>query len=213
MPARKEHKIINNIEKKHCPRCDTWKELKDYNNQFSSWDKLARMCRNCYIQYKNDKRKNDDNYKKYDKEYNEKYKSSGRRKEVSKIRYQDKKESIIKKCMEYNNKKYHNDPYYRLVFCMRTRLNKVLRKRNIGKKNKTYELLGCSKQEFINYFESKFTEGMTWDKVGKEIHIDHIKPCAKFDLTKKEEQEKCFHYTNLQPLWACDNLIKGSKYD
>ena len=54
---------------------------------------------------------------------------------------------------------------------------------------------------------------MTWDKVGKEIHIDHIKPCAKFDLTKKEEQEKCFHYTNLQPLWACDNLMKGSKYD
>ena len=94
--------------------------------------------------------------------------------------------------MEYNNKKYHNDPYYRLVFCMRTRLNKVLRKRNIGKKNKTYELLGCSKQEFINYFESKFTEGMTWDKVGKEIHIDHIKPCAKFDLTKKRRTRKMF---------------------
>ncbi len=44
-------------------------------------------------------------------------------------------------------------------------------------------------------------------------HIDHRVPCAKFDLTKKEEQEKCFHYTNLQPLWAKDNLTKGSKYD
>ena len=50
-------------------------------------------------------------------------------------------------------------------------------------------------------------------QVGKEIHIDHIKPCAKFDLTKKEEQEKCFHYTNLQPLWAIDNMMKSNKYD
>ncbi len=82
---------------------------------------------------------------------------------------------------------------------------------HIGKKNITYELLGCSKEEFINYFKSKFTKGMTWEKVGPEIHIDHIIPICKFDLTKEEEQKKCFHYTNLQPLWAIDNLKKGGK--
>jgi hypothetical protein len=51
---------------------------------------------------------------------------------------------------------------------------------------------------------------MNWENQG-EWHIDHILPCASFDLTKEEEQRKCFHYTNLQPLWAKDNMIKGSK--
>jgi hypothetical protein len=96
---------------------------------------------------------------------------------------------------------------------MRSRVGKILRERNIGKQHKTFELLGCSKKEFIDYFESKFTEGMTWDKIGKEIHIDHIRPCCSFNLKDEEEQKKCFHYTNLQPLWAKDNLSKGNKYD
>jgi hypothetical protein len=95
---------------------------------------------------------------------------------------------------------------------MRSRIGKVLRERNIGKQDKTYDLLGCSKEDFIKYFESKFTEGMSWDKVGKFIHVDHIKPCCSFDLTQEEEQQKCFHYTNLQPLWAKDNLSKGGTY-
>jgi hypothetical protein len=51
---------------------------------------------------------------------------------------------------------------------------------------------------------------MTFDNFGK-WHIDHIIPCASFDLTKPEQQRQCFHYTNLQPLWAFENLSKGSK--
>ena len=119
----------------------------------------------------------------------------------------------LKNVVIYEKNKLLNDDYFKIKHRLRSRIRDALKRKNSVKSKTTYELLGCSKQEFINYFESKFTEGMTWDKVGKEIHIDHIKPCAKFDLTKKEEQEKCFHYTNLQPLWACDNLIKGSKYD
>lgn len=42
-------------------------------------------------------------------------------------------------------------------------------------------------------------------------HIDHIVPCASFDLSKPEEQKKCFHYTNLQALWWRDNIVKGDK--
>jgi desulfoferrodoxin (superoxide reductase-like protein) len=60
--------------------------------------------------------------------------------------------------------------------------------------------------------EKQFKLGMNWDNYGRSgWHIDHIKPCASFDLTKKEEQLKCFHYTNLQPLWARENLIKSDK--
>ena len=52
---------------------------------------------------------------------------------------------------------------------------------------------------------------MTKENHGK-WHVDHIIPCASFDLTKPEQQAKCFHYTNLQPLWAKDNAKKGAKY-
>lgn len=55
---------------------------------------------------------------------------------------------------------------------------------------------------------------MSWENRGNfGWHVDHIKPCASFDLTKPEEQAKCFHYTNLQPLWARENIAKGDKYE
>jgi hypothetical protein len=78
----------------------------------------------------------------------------------------------------------------------------------------TEELLGCSIEYFKTYFESLFTEGMNWGVyLEGKIHIDHIIPCKLFDLSKEEEQKKCFHYSNLQPLFAIDNLKKGTKYD
>jgi len=75
----------------------------------------------------------------------------------------------------------------------------------------TIELLGCSIDFFKSYIEGMFHDGINWDNMG-EWHIDHIKPCKLFDLSKEEEQRKCFHYTNLQPLLAIDNLKKGAKY-
>jgi putative phage-type endonuclease len=61
-----------------------------------------------------------------------------------------------------------------------------------------------------DFLETKFKEGMTWENHG-EWHIDHIKPCASFNLLDDYEQKKCFHYKNLQPLWATENLRKGDK--
>ena len=72
------------------------------------------------------------------------------------------------------------------------------------------ELTGCTLEELKEHLASKFTEGMTFENYGK-WHIDHILPCASFDLLLPEEQPKCFHYTNLQPLWAIDNMKKGAK--
>lgn len=212
MGNRKEHKIENDIEMKHCPTCDNWKSLLDFNKQSSSWDNLARMCRQCYCNYKNNKRKYDEKYKQNDILYKKKYAESGRRAEVSKIRYESKKDEIIKKCVEYNKKRYNNDPYFKVVFCIRNRILKLLKLKNADKNDKFYNYLGCSKLEFIEYFQKKFKEGMTWENHG-EWHIDHIKPCASFNLLDEEEQKKCFHYTNLQPLWASENLSKGCKYN
>jgi hypothetical protein len=72
------------------------------------------------------------------------------------------------------------------------------------------ELLGCTVSEARAYLQFKFLPGMSWDN--RELwHIDHIRPCASFDLTDLEQQKQCFHYTNLQPLWATDNHRKGAK--
>lgn len=80
------------------------------------------------------------------------------------------------------------------------------------KSESTIKLLGCSVDYFKSYFESLFTEGMSWDAYMRgEIHIDHIRPCKKFNLTKPSEQRECFNYKNLQPLWRLDNLRKGTK--
>ena len=72
-------------------------------------------------------------------------------------------------------------------------------------------MLGCSISFLKIFLEAKFKEGMTWENHG-EWHIDHIKPCASFNLLNDDEQKKCFNYTNLQPLWALENLSKGFKY-
>lgn len=72
------------------------------------------------------------------------------------------------------------------------------------------ELLGCSVPELRQYLESRFKPGMNWGNYG-QWHIDHVKPCAVFDMSKPEEQRACFHYTNLQPLWWNENVAKGAR--
>ena len=80
------------------------------------------------------------------------------------------------------------------------------------------ELIGCTSDKMKAHLEAQFSPGMTWDNYGHPNggytagwHIDHIIPCAAFDLTDPVEQKQCFHYTNLQPLWAEDNLKKGDR--
>ena len=101
-------------------------------------------------------------------------------------------------------------PYSRIASSMRTRVRECIKK---GYKSaKTEELLGITIKELKIYLEKQFKEGMTWENYGfYGWHIDHTRPLSSFDLTKSEEQKKAFHYTNLQPLWAKENLTKHSK--
>lgn len=76
----------------------------------------------------------------------------------------------------------------------------------------TISLLGCSLESFKLYLESLFQPGMSWENYGKGgWHIDHIMPCAIFDLTKSEHQHRCFHFSNMRPLWQSDNCKKNDK--
>ena len=128
--------------------------------------------------------------------------------EKSKNNYLKNKITILKRHKNYANNKYNTDINFKLSCLLRNRIRYAL-KRNF-KSISTLKLLGCSLDFLKQHLSSKFTEGMSFDNYGK-WHIEHIKPCASFDLSKPEEQAKCFHYTNLQPLWAKDNILKGSK--
>lgn len=93
---------------------------------------------------------------------------------------------------------------------MRARLWLALKGKN--KTSTTLDLIGCDTEELRRHLESQFTKGMNWNNYGiNGWHVDHIEPCASFDLTDEDQQKKCFHYTNLQPLWAKDNLRKSNK--
>ena len=111
---------------------------------------------------------------------------------------------------QYMNKRYQEDPEFKILTILRARLREALK--NNSKSASTLELLGCTVPEFKDYLEPQFQEGMTWSNNTKHgWHIDHIRPCASFDMEDPIQQQECFHYTNLQPLWAEDNWSKGSK--
>jgi hypothetical protein len=123
--------------------------------------------------------------------------------------FQNNKEKRNAYQLERHHKRKLSDPMYILKRRYRNRLKKVFRYKGIVKVTSSMEFLGCTAEEFKVYFESLFSPEMNWDAVyAGKIHIDHIIPIS----TAKTEEElvKLSHYTNLQPLWAVDNLKKGS---
>ena len=132
-----------------------------------------------------------------------------RSRENSKRNYYADKKRRINKIIAYQKIKLKTDINWILKKRLRGRLWQALKGKN--KSKRTMELLGVPHMDFLKtWLECKFKEGMTWEN-RRLWHIDHILPCSSFDLTKAEEQAKCFHYTNLQPLWASENLSKGNR--
>lgn len=103
-----------------------------------------------------------------------------------------------------------------LSYRLRENVGHYIRKHllnNNDVKQKTYKnYLGCTIKEYRIYLEKLFTPEMNWDNYGSYWEIDHIKPCSSFDLTIKEEQLKCFHHTNTQPMYWKNNREKSNKY-
>jgi hypothetical protein len=90
-------------------------------------------------------------------------------------------------------------------------IRSALKVQDIVKKDRTIKFLGCTISFLSQYIEDQFLPGMSWENHGA-WHIDHIRPCASFNLKEENEQMKCFHFSNLQPLWAIDNVAKGSTW-
>jgi hypothetical protein len=116
------------------------------------------------------------------------------------------------RALKNNYKKLNRliDPCARIAANCRVRIRHALKNQNIKRSKKSIELIGCSYADLKTYIEKQFTGSMSWANYGL-WHIDHIAPCSRFNLIDEEQRNRCFHYSNMQPLWAKDNLCKSNK--
>jgi hypothetical protein len=148
------------------------------------------------------RQKNDEKIKQEKKKYYTKNK-----KQIN-LKHKIYRENNREKRNEYQKNRKLNDPIFKLNHTIRNRMRSFLLTKNITKKNKTFNIVGCTPVELKEHLEKQFADGMSWDNQGK-WHIDHIIPMSSANT--EEEVLKLCHYTNLQPLWGIDNLKKGSK--
>lgn len=213
------------MKKKVCTKCKIKQPINKFGKTHVTKDGLYPQCKQCTSEYH--KQHYQKNRQKILKKVR-KYRINNREKvlEGKKREYQKNKNKYIlnsKKWVENNRSKSNQikynykirkrkiDPLYRIVDSLRNRIVAVMK--GFNKSKSSMELLGCSAEKLRTHLEKQFTKGMNWSNYGYYgWHIDHIKPCASFDLSDPKQQKKCFHYTNLQPLWAKDNLKKRDKY-
>ena len=105
------------------------------------------------------------------------------------------------------------DPAFRLAHGLRVRMRRAFKSQRAEKTKATFKLVGCTKEELRQHLASQFREGMTLENHGKVWHIDHIRPCASFDLSDPNQAILCFHYSNLQPLFVDENRRKGDRWE
>lgn len=108
----------------------------------------------------------------------------------------------------YTRARYKADHLYAVSVNARNRINQAIYQSGYAKRSKTAEILGCDYAALVAHLESQFKDGMTWENRG-EWHIDHVIPLAS--AKTEEELLALCHYSNLQPLWAFENLSKGAR--
>lgn len=100
-----------------------------------------------------------------------------------------------------------SDPSLRIISNLRSRLSSIMS----GRSKKTMDLIGCDRDHFMKHLEVQFKKGMDWGNYGSEWTIDHHIPITAFDFKNEKEQEACWHFSNLKPMWKRDNIRKGNK--
>jgi hypothetical protein len=139
-----------------------------------------------------------------------KTKNRGRLNESQKARYRKNLHDNRRRAAARQKERRVRDSAYRILVSCRNRIVKAIRRGD--KSAPTLELLGCSPEHLKVWLTFYFQPGMTWKNYGKVWHIDHTKPCAAFDLSEPAQQRECFQYTNLQPMFAAENLSKGASW-
>jgi hypothetical protein len=173
------------MNKRTCYICKIEKELTEFYGDKTKPSKVSSKCKKCHNIVNNEKRKL---RLKNDPEYKEK-----------------------ERVRQYNKwkRKWNENELFAIKVRLRNLIRNSFRRTGYKKFNtSTKDIIGISYEEFKIYLESKFIDGMNWDNRG-EWHIDHIVPLST--ANNKDELRELCHYTNLQPLWAEDNIKKSNK--
>ena len=171
---------------KTCTKCKFPKELDDFYKSKKTADGRTSWCRLCMKA--SNQRWHDANVE--------------RHRQMNKACYSVHKEQKHQRRME----RLHTDPKVRLIHNMRARLHDALGHDRAS----TRELVGCTAGELKRHLEAQFQAGMSWDNYGA-WHVDHTTPLVKMNVADPESIRAFCHYTNLQPLWAEENLSKGAR--
>lgn len=219
-PTEEFSKQSNSVDGRypHCKKCDSdRKKLRRLNNLDS--ERLSDRIR--YLENKPAKLKaakeyrNREEVKVRSREYIKIWRSTLEAKTKRTIyqkRWDDKNKNKILAAKRINSKKRRvEDAAYKIRMNLSRRINMSL-KRTVKKVDRTMILTGIGRLELMDYLAEKFVPGMTWENYGPVWHVDHIKPCSKFNLLEEKDQRACFHYKNLQPLFRIENIKKSNKY-
>jgi hypothetical protein len=217
------------METKVCSICKNDKDIFEFGKSKSSKDGLLYCCKKCnsergkkYVkenpkkvleQQKKWRDKNPEwvynRHKKWREENSELF-NEIRRNWLNKNpeKRKEYRENYKLRKHERRKERRDNDPVFNLTNRMRCRIWKYLNILEITKKNKTFDIVGCSPEFLKEYLETQFIDGMSWNN-RSEWHIDHIIPLSS--AKTEDELYRLCHYTNLQPLWAEDNVKKSNK--
>lgn len=173
-----------NIKHKTCVRCKNNKDVENYKITSRTMDGYFPYCKDCTPETTWTKEKQKESEKKYIA------------KNPDKIREKWKRQG------KNINRRVRDS--------LNHRISEALQTQNLTKNNKTFNYVGCSRDELKKWFEYNFENGMSWDNYG-EWHIDHVMPCSLFDLSREDDKLNCFSWKNLRPCWAYENITKGNK--
>lgn len=188
------------MEKKICSKCKIEKDVCEFYKNKQTKDGIYSSCKRCKLKWRQENKiiTNLTNKRSRDKHI-EKHRTRN-------SLYQKNNKEKINLRMVIRRK---NEPIFKLKCLIRSRVWNFFNYNNITKRNKTFDIVGCSPEFLKEHIEKQFTDGMSWDLMGEHIHIDHIIPLSLANT--EEEIYKLCHYTNLQPLWSKDNLKKSNK--
>lgn len=200
-----------------CKKCDIQKELIEFSIETNRCNYCIKLYKQQWALKNKDKIKEQRRLKRLEnlEEVRAKQRASYRKNKKS---YIDRAYKWLNENRDYRNlinkeyvkNKRKNNKIYNISCKIRHRTKELLRKKNFKKNQSFKEYIGCTVEEFALHIEKQFKQGMTWEllQCGK-IHLDHIIPLS-FAKTE-EEVYKLSHYTNIQPLWAVDNMKKGNR--
>jgi hypothetical protein len=191
---------------KKCSKCNIEKELTEFSKAKRYKDGLQYKCKSCQKKWREQNKEYNKEYYQQNKKYFKEYYQQN--KKYYKQYEEENREQRNKYQKEYRRDKRKIDPLYKMKHNLRTRTYYAFKRKGYSKDTKTQKMLGVDWEVAKQHIERQFTKGMNWDNYG-QWQIDHIIPIASANT--EQELKKLCHYTNLQPLWAQDNLSKSDK--